>query len=366
MASVAIAASVPLTLLPKTTNGKCLDGTPSGFYHLAQNSTKWVIAFDGGGECNSKDSCTSKLNGPLGSSNYFSSSTSFDSAGGWFMDTDVSRNPGFGDWNKVRVAYCTQDLHMGTVTTATAATWGLFFSGELVFQAILDALDATSGLKSATDILLSGESAGGIAVWPKVDALAARYPAARVSGAPVAGFYSYSFPYTGPNATNGGLANFNSTGLDELYALYQPSLNAACVAANAADPAFCILSNNSFPYVKSAMFVTESLSDSVQLTAHDNINAAYRHMPPEMAYISEWQANMSAALTRTVIGPATDAKHGGFAAACWIHTDFAQQPTINGENFLQVAARWYAGTSQYKVMDLCGAPFCNPSCPPSG
>ncbi len=362
---MASAPSAPLTLLPTSTNGKCLDGTPSGFWHLSQNSTKWVIAFDGGGECNSQNSCTSKLNGPLGSSKYFAPSMSFDSAGNWFMDTDVTRNPGFGDWNKVRVGYCTQDLHMGTVTAPNAATWGLYFSGELVFQAILDTLDATSGLKGATDILLSGESAGGIAVWPKVDALAARYPAARVSGAPVAGFYSDSYPYTGPNATNGGLANFNKSGLDQLYALYQPSLNAACVAANAADPAFCMLSNNSFPYVKSAMFVTESLSDSVQLTAHDNINAADRYMPPEMAYITEWQANMTAALTRTVLGPATDAKHGGFAAACWIHTDFGQEPTIHGETFLQVAEKWYAGSNGYKVIDTCGTPFCSSSCPPS-
>jgi len=47
------------------------------------------------------------------------------------------------------------------------------------------------GLTAATDIVLTGESAGGIGVWPNLDWLAARYPKARVIGAPIAGFYFF-------------------------------------------------------------------------------------------------------------------------------------------------------------------------------
>ena len=355
----------PLTLFPASTLGKCLDQTPSGFYFLNQSSTKWVIAFDGGGECNSQASCSSKLSTSLGSSKYFAPSAYFDDAGSWFLDTDASRNPGFASWNKVRIPYCTQDLHMGTVTTASDATFGLLFSGQRVFEAVLDALDA-AGLTRATDILLSGESAGGIAVWPKLDATAARYPEARVSGAPVAGFYSYSFPYTGPNATSaGGLPSFTRAGLAELYALYAPALDASCAAAYGADPSPCMLSNNSLPFVRAPVFVTEALSDSVQLTAHDSINAAFRTLPPELAYISAWEANMSAALAPVLT--AGNPRSGGFAAACWLHTGFsAARPTVGGVGFLQAAAAWYAQAGgAYKVQDSCGAPFCNPTCPPA-
>jgi hypothetical protein len=359
------AAVAPLALFPPSTLGRCLDATPSGFYLLKQNSTKWVIAFDGGGECNSQASCASKLSSPLGSSKYFSPSADFDSAGAWFLDTDAARNPGFHDWNKVRVPYCTQDLHMGTVTVASAATFDLVFSGQHVFEAALDALDA-AGMAGATDILLTGESAGGIAVWPKLDATAARYPKARVTGAPVAGFYSYAFPYVGPNATpaDGGLPSFTPAGLGELYALYKPSLDASCVAAFPADPSPCLLSNNSLPFIATPVFVTESLSDSVQLTAHDNINAADRTLAPELAYIAAWSANMSAALAPLLA--AANPRSGAFAAACWLHTGFtAKQPTIGGVGFLEAAAAWYAQAGDYKVSDACGAPFCNPTCPPA-
>lgn len=86
-------------------------------------------------------------------------------------------------------------------------TWGFYFSGHLVLEAVLDALDA-QGLTAATEIMLTGDSAGGIGVWPNLDYLAQRYPHARVVGAPVAGFYFYAYPYTGVNHTSSDLADF--------------------------------------------------------------------------------------------------------------------------------------------------------------
>jgi hypothetical protein len=41
----------PLTLFAKDSPGRCMDLTPSGYYYLNQSSTKFVIFFDGGGEC---------------------------------------------------------------------------------------------------------------------------------------------------------------------------------------------------------------------------------------------------------------------------------------------------------------------------
>lgn len=252
---------------------------------------------------------------------------------------------------------------MGTVAVASASTYGLLFSGQLVWEAILAELD--DALRGATDIMLSGESAGGIATWPKLDAIAARFPRARVSGAPIAGFYSNAFPYTGPDATpaDSGLPSFSPSGLRELYALYQPSLNAACVAAHAADPSPCLLSNNSLPFIHTDVFVTEALTDSVQLTSHDNIPAAHVHDAPEQAYIAAWSRNMTAALS-PVLGAGSPASRGGFAAACFMHTGFtSSQPLVGGVSFLQAAARWYEGTGDYKLADNCPTPFCNPTCP---
>jgi len=362
-AATAPAKIAPLTLFAKDSPGRCMDLTPSGYYYLNQSSTKFVIFFDGGGECNSADSCKPKLTTALGSSKYFSPSANFDDGGAHFLDTDAARNPGFASWNKVRVPYCTQDLHMGTVTEPGAATFGVAFAGARVWEAVQDALDGP--LQAATDILLSGASAGGIAMWPKLEALAARYPNARVSGAPVAGFYSYSYPYTGPDATPPGLASFAPAGLRQLYALYQPVLAPSCVAAYGADPSPCMLSNNSLAFVRTPVFVTEALTDSVQLTAHDDVPASHRTEPAELAYIKQFSANMSAALA-PVLGAGSAPERGGFAAACWTHTSFTStSPLIGGRSFLQAAAAWYVRAGDYKVEDSCGAPFCNPTCPPA-
>ena len=64
---------VPLTLLSEP-RAKCMDGTQSGYYirpGIGENSTRFVINLEGGGECATEASCKSKLNGPLGSSKYF-------------------------------------------------------------------------------------------------------------------------------------------------------------------------------------------------------------------------------------------------------------------------------------------------------
>ena len=50
--------------------------------------------------------------------------------------------------------------------------WG-FRSGHHVIDAVLTELDK-EGLKDATEIVLSGESAGGIGVWPNLDWVAER------------------------------------------------------------------------------------------------------------------------------------------------------------------------------------------------
>lgn len=307
------AATAPLTLLPANTLGRCLDGTRSGFYYLpGAESRKWTLTLFGGGECNDAPSCTSRLTSNLGSSKYFSPTMGFDS-GSHFANPDASENPGFAAWNHVQLPYCSQDLHMGTRSSATADTFGLFFSGHLVLNATLSALDGL-GLAAATDILLTGDSAGGIGVWPNLDWLAARYPSARVAGAPLAGMYFFAYPYAGPNHTESILASFSPQGVEVLHELYQPFLDADCVAAYTsagASPSPCMLGNYSRPYVRSPVFVTEAQTDQVQLIDHDDVPPAYVNLPEELAYIEAWAANMSIAL-QPVMDP-ENARDGGFS-----------------------------------------------------
>jgi hypothetical protein len=288
-----------------------------------------------------------------------------------------------------------QDLHTGTVTSPSPSTWGLYFSGHLVLGAVLDALVAGHGLQQvrgaathgpsqralthspppppppprggaqATDIIVTGQSAGGIATWNNVDYVAERFPAARVTAVPVAGFYFTAYPYSGTNATTSYLANFTAAGLEGLYTLWSSHVDATCQRGLAATPWLCLLANNSFPFIASAAFAIEALTDKVVILDHDSIPQEYITLPPEAAYVAQWRGNMTTGLG-PLLDPANKA-HGAFAAACFIHTDFYESgPFVGGSNFLQAASAWYAGSldvASYKLIDTCAGFACNPSCP---
>ena len=162
--AAALAGTAPLTLLSDPA-ARCMDGSLGGFYHqpaTGADGTKWVFRLEGGGECTTKNACYAQLNTSLGSSKYFPKSHSFD-AGSFFLDDNVAQNPLLHSWNHVDVGYCSQDLFSGTRTSPSAETWGIYFSGHLIFSAVLDALDAQ--LQTATDIVITGDSAGGIGAW---------------------------------------------------------------------------------------------------------------------------------------------------------------------------------------------------------
>lgn len=55
---------------------------------------------------------------------------------------DTQNNPTLSRWNRVHLPYCSQDLWTGTVSAPTASTFGYYFSGHLLLEAVLDALDA--------------------------------------------------------------------------------------------------------------------------------------------------------------------------------------------------------------------------------
>ncbi len=157
----------PLTMLTDPT-ARCLDGTLSGYYHQpatsAADSTRWVIFLEGGGECASQTACTDATHTALGSSTHFYPSITFG-PGHYLANANATANPNFATWHHVDVPYCSQDLFSGQRTDAPPSTWGLYFSGHRILAAVIDALERDAGLATATEIVFSGVSAGGIGMW---------------------------------------------------------------------------------------------------------------------------------------------------------------------------------------------------------
>ena len=254
-------ASAPLTMLTDP-QARCMDGSLSGYYLQpatnASNVHKYLIHIEGGGECTTEAKCKANLNSALGSSKYFGATHTFN-AGSFLLNDNAAQNPQLSSWAHVEVPYCSQDLHSGTRNTTSADTWGLYFSGHLVFAAVLDALAVQ--LSSATDIILVGDSAGGLGAWMNVDYLAVRFPQARTTVATIAGFYYYAYPYVGVNHTSSDLADFTPGAFPKTYALWQSFVDEGCAAALASTPWACMLSNYSFPYITSESYAIEAQSD---------------------------------------------------------------------------------------------------------
>ena len=113
---------------------------------------------------------------------------------GGLLNSDARVNPLSHDWNKVLVSYCDGGSYAGNNATPTTVSFGgqdvqLWFRGRANVQAILDDLRANHGLARASDVLLTGNSAGGLAVYWNADRLAAALAPARVTAAPDSGFF---------------------------------------------------------------------------------------------------------------------------------------------------------------------------------
>jgi hypothetical protein len=127
-----------------------------------------------------------------------------------------------------------------------------------------------------------------------------------------------------------------------------------------------MLANYSFPYIAVESFAVEAQTDQVVLVDHDWIPQAYVTEAPEQAYLAEWHANMTVALS-PLMAPA-NTRGGAFNPACFIHTSFSpSSPLIGGKNFLQAFGDFYfqrTPAAGYKLADDCGI-MCNPTCPKS-
>lgn len=367
-----LAVQVPLTLLDEEAHpkAKCLDGSPGGYYAQEAkddaSKNKWVIYLKGGGECDTEEHCLAQTQNDHGSSKFFPPTWDSTQYISYIASDNCKDNPEFCNWNQVTNPYCSQDIHSGQVTTPSEDTWGLYFAGHFIIEAILDEMDGfVNKLTDATEIIVLGASAGGIGTWMHVDHIAARYPQARVSGLTVAGHYFYANYYTGPDSTTDmELSDFTEAGWENAYHLYNAYVDESCKAAYeeaSLSPFPCMLSSNSQPYVSSDVYVVQSQTDSVVLRYHDNWPEAHMSEEPEQAYMHDWHLNMTSALSPLQ----KSSKNGAFAAACYTHTDFlAKKPTINGVGFMEAYTNFYynrTASEGFNFADDCGE-MCNPSC----
>uniref|UniRef100_A0A2N9I1B5 Pectin acetylesterase n=1 Tax=Fagus sylvatica TaxID=28930 RepID=A0A2N9I1B5_FAGSY len=139
----------------------CLDGSLPGYHFqkgFGSGSNNWLLHMEGGGWCNSIASCSSRKLTALGSSKYMERQVPFNG----ILSPHPSQNPDFFNWNKVKIRYCDGASFAGHPESELKNETGLFFRGQLIWEALMDEL-LSVGLSKAKQALLSGCSAGGLA-----------------------------------------------------------------------------------------------------------------------------------------------------------------------------------------------------------
>ncbi|KAI3460059.1 hypothetical protein Pfo_016722 [Paulownia fortunei] len=168
----------------------CMDGSPPGYYYAEGSGdgvNNWVIYLQGGGWCGSDESCGARLTQETGSIKYKNQTIYF----GQIRSENKTQNPDFYNWNRVYVAYCDSSSYEGDVEEIDPNT-NIARRGSWIFYTVMEDLLA-KGMANATNALLSGGSAGGLATILHCDGFRELLPnASRVKCVSDSGFFVHA------------------------------------------------------------------------------------------------------------------------------------------------------------------------------
>lgn len=315
-----------------------LDGSPYAYYVSPGEKGKLVIYQKGGGWCYSDEECAARALTELGSSNntflppqivfeQFAETAHFE-----LLFSNASVSPLTASFTKIFLPYLdgssqTSDLD-GPVAVGGQR---IYYRGARIHRATVETLLAAEGLAGATDVILAGGSAGGLATYLHADswrsAILATSPAAKVVAVPDSGFF---LNYNSSHARTFGAAmrwvfnRANGTG----------GVPAACLAANAADPALCIFAEEVAKTLATPVFALQSTYDSFQ------VNAILQEPPGNATAVNAYGALLAARVAADLL--ASSPNHGVFLDSCFHHVAEWNEITIDGQTVSSALAAFYA------------------------
>ena len=326
-----------------TLNARCLDGSPMKYWmrpaSAAENATKFVIYFQGGGWCYTEDYCRSRSSGKIGSSKtWVNGSLSCGNFMSGIMSPNASVNWA-STWNAVYVPYCDGTSFSSDLAEplATGGKSPVYYRGRANMQAVLEDLLANRGLGRATDVLIDGGSAGGLTTLIHADRVRSFLPPTVHFGA--IGDAGWFRPDPALDLKSYG------KNIETMWQVGNCSSNPACEAANPGNTSVCGLAPVVFPFLTSDMFVMEGAYDSFQVanimgfpcssygrslaTCSSGQNASLQ------AYGTAMRKSIRAGLAST---PHHMARTGAFVSSCIIHVQSADN---EGHGWDAAAGRYY-------------------------
>eukprot|EP00443_Scrippsiella_acuminata_P053048 CAMPEP_0115513178 /NCGR_PEP_ID=MMETSP0271-20121206/74935_1 /TAXON_ID=71861 /ORGANISM="Scrippsiella trochoidea, Strain CCMP3099" /LENGTH=296 /DNA_ID=CAMNT_0002943447 /DNA_START=266 /DNA_END=1156 /DNA_ORIENTATION=+ len=243
-------------------------------------------------------------------------------------------NPLLYNWNWVMLISCDCSYFSGNREDPMRVPQGLphddvdlYFRGWYNLLATVSQLNSTKavngGLTAATDIMLSGCSAGGVGTHLHLDALRPYLPAgASLTGFSDSGFFVATEKYKALKKFS--WENMNVTG----------TLHPECIADYKGEEWACIAGAVGAMYQKTPLFMVQSRYDVVQMgeNAPDGCGA-------EPTCIREYGANLTE-LTDAWIKDSP--QRALFLHSCWGHCSGASM-SVNGTTPLKALAKWWSG-----------------------
>lgn len=341
---------------PRLDGARCLDGSaPRIWVQRAtspENSTKWYWHFQGGGWCDSESACTSRAFDDkecmLGSSSLACFNANSNPHApyadrmdwldipacngarwcGGLMNDSAAANPLTHDWNKVLMSYCDGGSYSGNNATPTPVKWQgedrlIYYRGFRNLDRALQVLRSDWGLANATQVLISGDSAGGLASYWHADFFQESLPDAFVAAVPDSGFFveDDSKPEW-PAALHWIHNAMNSTA----------GLDASCVEAAVKSSqdvgTACTLPEKVAPHVRVPLLVMNSKFDPAMIS----ISTQERTKTGINEFGQRWLAKLDAAVLDTPSGKT--GRNGAFVTACHQHCgQWTQGQTTNPADF---------------------------------
>ncbi|XP_066300572.1 uncharacterized protein [Branchiostoma lanceolatum] len=236
------------------TKAYCLDGSRPGYYFIpgtGSGKNKWRVHLDGGGSCDDLAECYSRSLTDNGSTRRLRTRDTFKG----FLSTNQDENPDFFNWNVVYVHYCDGACFSSNrPEPVTQKGKTLYFRGKAILDAVLDDLNEVRGLTNATTVILSGGSAGGIAVYRQADHVRSRLsPSVLYKVFPGSGLMVWEL-----NSKREDFFRRRAV----MHGMLDGPDHPACLRAYPDDRWKCLLPQFAAPYVTSAMFVLNAAYDA--------------------------------------------------------------------------------------------------------
>ncbi|CAL4976546.1 unnamed protein product [Urochloa decumbens] len=359
-AAAAAPLMVPITILKSAVDAGavCMDGTPPA-YHFDPGSgagnNSWIVNLEGGGWCNNVRACQFRKTSRRGSSDLMEKEIPF----GGIMSSSPTDNPDFYNWNRVKIRYCDGASFAGEGFDKEN---GFYFRGQRIWDATIRHL-LSIGMASADKVLLTGCSAGGLAVILHCDEFQAYFqPTTAVKCLADAGLFLDAVDVSGGRS----LRSYYS----DIVAMQgvAPNLPPACTAR--LDTTSCFFPQNVIDGIKTPIFLLNAAYDVWQIQESLAPNGAdpsgaWRACKSnrsacdtsQMMILQDFREQMVA----TVRGFSGSRSNGLFINSCFAHCQSelpatwssaaGGSPAIQNKGIAKSVGDWYFGRAEVKAID---------------